>query len=73
MKIASIKEDLVAQIDKLPYELQLRVLDFSKSLIPKGVKGENLLRFEGSIPTDDLQLMSEAIAKGCERIDAGEW
>lgn len=65
MKIASIKEDLVAQIDKLPYELQLRVLDLSL----RG-KRRNLLRFEGPIPTDDLQLMSEAIAKGCEKIYA---
>jgi hypothetical protein len=73
MKITSIKNDLVAQIEKLPYDLQLRVLDFTKSLIPKGVKGKNLLRFEGAIPSDDLQVMSQAIQQGCERVDANEW
>jgi hypothetical protein len=73
MKTASIKDDLVAQIDKLPYELQLRVLDFTRNLIPRGVKGKNLLRFEGAIATDDLRTMSEAVERGCERIDVDEW
>jgi hypothetical protein len=73
MKTASIKDDLVAQIDKLPYELQLRVLDFTRSLIPRGGKGKNLLRFEGAIATDDLRTMSEAVERGCERIDIDEW
>lgn len=73
MKTASIKEDLVAQIEKLPYDLQLRVLDFTKSLIPKGVKGKGLLRFEGAITANDLQIMSETIERGCEKIDSDEW
>jgi hypothetical protein len=73
MKTASIKDDLVAQIDKLPYDLQLRVLHFTKSLIPKGVKGKSLLRFEGTITTNDLRIMSEAIERGCARIDINEW
>jgi hypothetical protein len=73
MKTASIKDDLVAQIDKLPYELQLRVLDFTRSLVPRGVKGKSLLRFEGTITTDDLRTMSEAVERGCERIDVDEW
>jgi hypothetical protein len=55
MTSASIKEDLIAQIDKLPYDLQLRVLDYVKTLILTGVEGKSLLKFEGAIPTDDLQ------------------
>jgi hypothetical protein len=54
MASASIKDSLISQLDKLPYELQLRVLDIVKALIPKGVEGKNLLRFEGTIPADDL-------------------
>ncbi len=73
MTTASIKNNLAAQLDKLPYNLQLRVLDFVKSLIPTGVKGKNLLRFEGAIPADDLQLMSKAIEEGCEKVDTSEW
>jgi hypothetical protein len=34
---------------------------------------EVLLGFVGLIPAYDLQKMSEAIASGCERIDANEW
>lgn len=72
MKRASIKEDLVAQIEKLPYDLQLRVLDFTRSLIPKGVKGKSLLRFEGAITANDSKVMSETIEQGCETIDSDE-
>lgn len=73
MATESIKDNLIDQIDKLPHELQLRVLDFVKALTPKGVEGKSLLRFEGSIRADDLQLMSKAIEEGCEKVDISEW
>jgi hypothetical protein len=73
MTTAFVKDRLIAQMDKLPYDLQLRVLDFVKSLIPKGVEGKSLLRFEGAIPDDDLLLMTQAIEENCERVDANEW
>jgi hypothetical protein len=73
MATTSIKDNLIAQIDKLSYDLQLRVLYFVKALISKGVEGKSLLRFEGTIPADDLQLMSKAIEEGCEKIDISEW
>jgi hypothetical protein len=68
-----IKDNLIDQIDKLPRDLQLRVLDFVKALTPKGVEGKSLLRFGGYIPTDDLRLMSAAIEEGCETVDGHEW
>jgi hypothetical protein len=68
-----LKDSLSAQIDKLPYDLQLRVLDFVKTLSPKGVEGKSLLRFEGAIPADDLRLISKAIEESCEQVDANEW
>ncbi len=73
MTTASLKDNLIAQLDKLPYDLQLRVLDFAKALIPKGVEGKSLLKFEKAIPPDDLQLMSKAIEEGCEKVDISEW
>jgi len=73
MTNAVIRDNLIAQLDKLPYELQLRVLDFVASLIPKGIAGKNLLKFEGAIPVADLQLMSNAIEEGCEKVDINEW
>ncbi|MDH5203266.1 MAG: hypothetical protein OEZ31_08690 [Nitrospirota bacterium] len=73
MTTESIKDNLIAQIDKLPHDLQLRLLDYAKTLIPKGVEGKSLLRFENAISTDDLQLMSKAIEEGCEKVDISEW
>jgi hypothetical protein len=73
MTTESIKDNLIAQIDRLPHDLQLRVLDFVKALTPKGVEGKSLLRFEGFIPADDLQLMSKAIEEDCEKVDISEW
>jgi len=73
MTTASIKNDLLVQLDKLPYNLQLRVLDFVKSLIPKGVEGKSLLQFEGAISADELQLMAKAIDENCEKVETSEW
>ncbi len=41
----SIKKNLIAQLDKLPHDLQLRVLDFAKTLVPRGVEGKKSLTF----------------------------
>lgn len=72
----TVKDNLISQIDKLPYDLQIRVLDFVQALLisaPRGVKGKSLLRFEGAISKDDLQLMSKAIEEECEKVDINEW
>lgn len=71
-----IVEKVVEQLKVLPYELQWRVLEFTRALaisIPHGVPGQQLLRFAGAIPLDDLQLMHQAIEEGCEQVDANEW
>ncbi len=70
---AQIKDNLITYLDKLPHELQLRVLDFTKTLIPKGVEGKSLLRFEGAIPDNDLQIMSKVIEEDCEKVNISEW
>lgn len=71
-----IVEKVVEQLKVLPYELQWRVLEFTRALaisIPHGVPGQQLLRFAGAIPLEDLQLMRQAIEEGCEQVDANEW
>jgi len=73
MAISSIKDNFMAQFDKLPPDLQLRALDLIKSLTPKGIEGKNLLHFEGIISADDLHLMTKAIEEDCEKVDIGEW
>ncbi|HAM49427.1 MAG TPA: hypothetical protein DCP92_01525 [Nitrospiraceae bacterium] len=73
MTNAAIRDKLIAQLGKLPYDLQLRVVNFATSLIPKGITGKNLLKFERAIPADKLQLMSKSIEESCEKVDSSEW
>lgn len=71
-----IMDKVIEQLKTLPYELQRRVLEFTRALAlsaPQGVSGQQLLRFAGTIPPDDLQQMREAIEQGCEQVDANEW
>jgi hypothetical protein len=73
----NLTEKLVKQIETLPGDLQLRVMEYVQSLSSKsyrrrGVPGSNLLKFSGVIPKKDLNTMKKAIEEGCERVD-GEW
>lgn len=71
-----IVDKVIEQMKALPYELQWRVFEFARALTistPHGVPGQQLLRFGGVIPPDDLQLMRLAIEQGCEQIDTDEW
>ena len=73
MTTETIKDNLISQIDKLPHDLQVRLFDIIKALTSKGVEGKSLLRFEGFIPSNDLQLMSKTIEENCEKVDNSEW
>ncbi len=70
-----IVAEVIEQLKTLPQELQWRVLEFTRSLAqrtPRGMPGNQLLRFAGVIPHDDVTLMREAIEQGCERVDGNE-
>lgn len=73
MTDSRIGNDLIAELEKLPYDLQVRVLGFVKGLIPKGVQGRSLLRFEGAIAPSELKTMSRCIEENCEKVDMSEW
>ena len=73
MAINNIKESLSNKLDQLPYDLQIKVLDFASSLSPKGIKGKELLKFKSFIPEDDLRQISKAIEETCEKADINEW
>ncbi len=69
-------EKVVEQLKDLPYELQWRVLEFTRALAfstPRGVPGKQLLRFAGAIPVSEVELMRQAIEQGCEQVDVNEW
>lgn len=61
MMDSSIKDSLIEQIDKLSPDHQRRLLDYAKRLEPKGIEGKTLLKFQGTIPADDLKVMLKAI------------
>ena len=68
--------EVIKQMKALPYEMQWRVLEFTRALAlssPHGVAGNQLLRFAGVVATDDLDRMRAAIEQGCEQVDADEW
>jgi hypothetical protein len=71
-----IIDEVVEQLKVMPQHLQWQVLEFVRSLVKtevRGTPGQQLLRFAGSISSDDLQLMREAIEQDCEQIDVDEW
>jgi hypothetical protein len=72
----SVIDQVVEQLRSMPQPLQWEVLEFARTLISskvQGVSGQQLLRFAGTIPINDLQLMQEAIKQDCERVDLNEW
>ncbi len=71
-----IIEEVVEQLKVMPQHLQWQVLEFVRALVKaevRGTPGQQLLRFAGSIPADDLQLMRAAIEQDCEQVDVDEW
>lgn len=76
MATASIKNEIITHVDRLPSSLQRQVLEFTRSLDRKrlkGVQGKSLLSFAGTIPLQDLEVMTRAIEEGCEQVDENEW
>lgn len=73
---ATIEHELSTCLARLPVEQQQEVLEFARTLAAppiQGARGSDLLQFAGTIDESDLELMSQAIKDGCERIDADEW
>jgi hypothetical protein len=72
----SIRDEIVARVDKLPPEMQNQVLRFVDSLtasVPKGERGADLHLFSGSLDSASAREMARVIEEECEQVDAGEW
>ena len=72
----TFEKELHQHLDKLPLEQQRQVLDFARTLSAtpvRGVPGQNLIRFSGSIQTADLVVMAQAIEDDCEKVALDEW
>lgn len=67
-----IIDEVVEQLKVMPQHLQWQVLESVRSLVKievRGMPGQQLLCFAGSISPKDLQSTSKAIKQDCERID----
>ncbi len=72
----SIIDRIVEQLNNMPQSLQQEVLQFTSKLSQdkiQGTSGQKLLKFAGSIPSEELILMQDAIEQDCERLDLNEW
>jgi len=73
---ASIFEQVIKQLSHIPQSSQRQGLQFARMLSGfqvKGTPGQELLRFAGSIPHDELTLMQNAIKRDCKQVDLDEW
>ena len=76
MTTLAIKNELLHHLNRLPTAMQCQVLQFARALemaTYTGVSGASLLSFAGSISSDDLSVIAQAVEEGCERVDAHEW
>ena len=65
----NLKTELLEQIEKLTLPQQNQVLDFVLELsgdLPNGTPLKKLLKFAGTIHSEDVEQMKQAIAEGCE-------
>ena len=70
----TVKDEIIAQVERLDAPQQQRVLDFARRLsVPAGTPGRKLIRFVGCIAPADLDAMSHAIQEGCEKIEPNAW
>jgi len=71
-----VKQKIIEQINLLPAEYQIKVLDFARELaqsLPGGTPGKDLLQFAGIITEKDAQLINNIVNEECGRINADEW
>jgi hypothetical protein len=71
-----VRQEIAKHLEKLPPDLQERVLLFVASLslaAPVGENGATLRQFSASLDPLSAREMIQAIEEECERVDAGDW
>jgi len=70
------RQRILERLDQLSEREQQRILEFAENLpsgTPRGTPGKDLLKFFGTIDSEDCRRMEEAIEEGCERVDPRDW
>ena len=68
MEKSTTIQEIVERLEKLSLGQQRQVLDFTLEVAgeqPKGISLQELLKFAGTIPLEDLEEMKQAIEEGC--------
>jgi hypothetical protein len=76
MIVPKLEIEICEYLRQLPPEQQRHVLEFVRALVAtqvRGVSGQSLLRFAGTIDASDLATMAQAIKDGCEHIHGEDW
>lgn len=69
-------QEIIERLETFSPILQKQVLDFTLELsdkMPEGASIHEFLKFSGTIPSEDLKQMKQAIEEGCEQVYASEW
>jgi hypothetical protein len=72
----SVEKQLREQLRYLPVEKQHQVLEFARGLVKakgRGSCGKDLVRFAGTIDSEDLIAIEKTIHEGCEKVNLDEW
>ncbi len=76
MIIPALETEICAYLHQLPLEQQRHVLEFVRALVAvrvRGVPGQALRRFAGTIDASDLTTMAQAIEDDCEQVCGEDW
>ena len=69
-------QEIVERLETFSPAKQRQVLNFTLGLAgetPKGIPIQELLKFVGLFPPEDLEQIKQAIEEDCGKIDASEW
>jgi hypothetical protein len=75
MAALSVRDQIIAELNRLNPDQQRRVLAFTRELgrERQGVTLAQIKHHIGMIPADDLQRMAQAIEDACEQVDRETW
>ena len=76
MSVPKLETEICEYLHQLPLAQQRHVLEFVRALAAaqvRGVPGQALLRFAGTIEASDLATMAQAIEDGCEQVYGEDW
>jgi hypothetical protein len=74
--MAALEREIHERLTRLGPDQRRQVLEYARALSEaprRGVPGQALLRFAGSIPTEDLRTITQVVEEGCEGVDPRGW